>query len=797
LCQPEGVKRIHVEGFMSKPLRAHGRRLTLIAGVAGLMALFEAGPTAQQGVPLLISEFRTRGPNGPNDEFVEIYNPSNVAVTIQAAPGSKGYAVVASDGIERFVIPNGTVIPARGHFLGVNVLGYSLYAYPAGVGLGASPDGKFNSDIPDGAGIALFNSTNPAEWDLAHRLDAVGSNAEHNPLYREGPGYEVYGTSFEHSYARFFSLGFPNDGNNNWNDFHRADTVASPALGLPNGFLGAPSPENLSSPVQTGVGLAVSLLDPSVDAHAPPNMARSFTSDPANNSTYGTLSIRRLITNNTGVPVMKLRVRMTSITQIADQLGTADLRVRSSSDVAVTVPGAGTVTVRGSTLELPLQSLGGAFNSSLSVPLAAPLAPGASVPIQILFGVQRTAHYTLDFNVEALPTGGAAFVQIAGNTEEGCLAQVAPPLAVFSPAGASGSAGIAMEPGCFWALSQRPLWLTTTSPTAGLGYGVLSYVVQALTARARRMSNLIVAEGISTILQLGRALGDFDFDGRADIVVYRPGSGQWWINKSSTNFTSAFMVPWGLPTDQPVPADFDGDGKVDPAIFRPAASGASYWLIKRASSNYTDGFWIIWGDLGDVPVPGYYDSDAVADAAVFRPSTGQWLIRLSSIIGSTAVQWGVPTDVPVPADYDGDGRTDVAVYRPSTGQWFIRRSDTAFPSAFVVTWGVQANGDIPVPADYDGDGRADPAVYRPATGQWLVKRSSTGYFDSLAVEWGVAAQSDQPMPGDFDGDGRADLAVYRPATGQWFIARSRFNYTTSLVVQWGSQALADAPIRER
>jgi hypothetical protein len=770
-----------------------------MAAAAGLILFSVTDLAAQPGARLIISEFRTRGPNGVHDEFVEIYNPSNLPVTIQSGPGSLGYAVVASDGVDRFWIPNGTVIPARGHFLGANVLGYSLSAYPGGVGSGTHPDQAYVIDIPDGAGIALFSSTNPTEWDLAHRLDAAGSAGEANTLYREGTGYELYGTSLEHSYARFYLFGFPFDGANNWNDFHRPDTVASPALGLPNGFLGVPGPENLSSPVQTGVGIAVSLLDPTVDAGAAPNMARSNTPDPTNNSTYGTLSIRRVLTNNTGVPLTKLRLRMTSITQITDLLATADLRVRSSSDVGVTVPGVGTVTVRGTSLEGPTQPLGGGFNSSLSVPLDTPLAPGASVPIQILFGVQRGAHYALAFNVEALPTGGAAFVQIAGNTEPECASVVTPARAVFSPAGGSGSANITIGPDCFWTLSQRPAWVTTTSPTSGQGNGFVSYVVQTLTARARRTLNAIVAYGISTILQLGRALSDFDFDGRADLVVYRPSGGQWWMTRSASNFTDAFMVQWGLPTDQPVPADFDGDGKVDPTVFRPAGSGASSWFVKRSSSNYIDGFALTWGDLGDVPVPGYYDADAVADAAVFRPSTGHWLIRRSTqpLSAPMVVQWGVSTDVPVAADYDCDGRTDVAIYRPSTGQWFITRSDTQFPSWFVVTWGVQAQGDVPLPADYDGDGCADPAVYRPGTGQWLVKRSGTGYFSIYAVQWGVQGLSDQPMPGDFDGDGRADLAVYRPGTGQWLIARSSSNYTTYAAVQWGNQSLGDLPIRER
>ena len=81
-------------------------------------ALFALCVTAQASAQLIISEFRVRGPSGASDEFIELYNNSGADHTV--AGGGAGYAVAASDGVARCVVPNGTVIPNRGHYLCFN-----------------------------------------------------------------------------------------------------------------------------------------------------------------------------------------------------------------------------------------------------------------------------------------------------------------------------------------------------------------------------------------------------------------------------------------------------------------------------------------------------------------------------------------------------------------------------------------------------------------------------------------------------------------------------------------------------
>ncbi|MCA1616117.1 MAG: M36 family metallopeptidase, partial [Acidobacteria bacterium] len=115
---------------------------------------------------LIISEFRLRGQAGPNDEFIELYNKTNAPLILLAGDNSAGFSVAAPDaaGVPtvRAVIPSGTVIPARGHYLianNFNAAGSDKYSLSDYGGAGeAAPDTTYNLDIPDNTGVALFTT---------------------------------------------------------------------------------------------------------------------------------------------------------------------------------------------------------------------------------------------------------------------------------------------------------------------------------------------------------------------------------------------------------------------------------------------------------------------------------------------------------------------------------------------------------------------------------------------------------------------------------------------------------------
>lgn len=261
----------------------------------------------------------------------------------------------------------------------------------------------------------------------------------------------------------------------------------------------------------------------------------------------------------------------------------------------------------------------------------------------------------------------------------------------------------------------------------------------------------------------------------ADLAVWRPSSGVWWVMGGAAGSQAATQA-WGLANDIPEPGDYDGDGRTDFSVYRP---NTGEWYVLQSSNN-TWAPVFAWGVPTDVRVRADYDGDGKTDRAVWRPSAGVWYIVRSSDGASSYQSYGVTGDVPAAADYDGDGRADLAVWRASEQKFYTLSSSNGVSSAISVA----SAGGQPVSADYDGDGRADYAVRNGAN--WIIRQSTNNQVVTLAWQ----QSTDVAVQNDYDGDGKCDIAVWRPVDspggtiGNWFIRQSASNGSLRQV-QWG------------
>ncbi len=356
---------------------------------------------------LIINEFRLRGPQGVRDEFVELYNPGTTPVYVNTTDNSDGWALVYSangttaTGIA--VIPNGTVIPAKGHFLivdnpdGANgpTVTYSLNGYPSNGNRTSDSDTGWSLDLADNGGLALFKTANTANFNVANRMDSVGFTGIAAGLFKEGAGIPnlTSNPTTNFSFYRDLSGGTPKDTQDNAADFLFVDVNGTNAGAGQR--LGAPGPENLDDPIEDNAELPVSLIDSTQAADASPNQVSDPTA--VTNGTNGTVSVRRSVYNNTKKPIVRLRFRITTLSTFPNN---PDYRLLTSPTITVSTndtticgsnPKPCSVQVNALTLEEPpAQPNGGGYNSSVyaaAITFNTPLPPYARFNVNFQFGV--------------------------------------------------------------------------------------------------------------------------------------------------------------------------------------------------------------------------------------------------------------------------------------------------------------------------------------------------------------------------------------------------------------------------
>jgi hypothetical protein len=157
--------------------------LLALLTLTGLVAL--SAPAGAVSTTIVISEFRTNGPNGGNDEFIELYNLSSGPVAIGGwlVRGSNSSAGTTT----RATITAGVVLQSHCQYLLTN---NSTSGGPySGSVLG---DQTYSTGITDTGGIGLLDGTTI--------VDAVGMSA--GSAYKEGTVLAALTGNLNRSYER-------------------------------------------------------------------------------------------------------------------------------------------------------------------------------------------------------------------------------------------------------------------------------------------------------------------------------------------------------------------------------------------------------------------------------------------------------------------------------------------------------------------------------------------------------------------------------------------------------------------
>jgi VCBS repeat protein len=302
--------------------------------------------------------------------------------------------------------------------------------------------------------------------------------------------------------------------------------------------------------------------------------------------------------------------------------------------------------------------------------------------------------------------------------------------------------------------------------------GRLDLAVTAFSAAASRDTiELLRGRGDGTFTPFGvlpggtgltwLAAADLDRDGWNDLVVdglviYR------------SSGPRSFRMPQLVPTDAP-PAgialgDFDGDSKADLLVTTVARGG-----IGVVGAYLADG---IGGFHAAVPVRLQFlpqlvrvadvDGDGDLDALAEIPGAGRIYVLLGDghgalSIGESIESLGYPSDVAI-ADFDGDGIHDVAVAENSNNRIGLFHGDGA--GGFVSSSSLPFDEpNLLVVADFNEDGHPDIAS---ASLQFiaLFMSDGNGGFDTIFEPYtGDIIRS--IVAGDLDADGHADLLYAR------------------------------------